>query len=162
MVKSRFKFWSLLAIISSLLLLGVLIYFVFKFGIMNLPLYATIPLFVLLILCVVWLLFGEIRTKLVKVNVEGDTITVKNFIGFGIEKKYYFKELRGYKISMLPSEYQEYEYLYLLLKERKAIKISQFYHSNYVEIKQAIIRKTKSLGTEHFSLVREVKEIFMA
>ena len=83
-------------------------------------------------------------------------------MGAGIEKKFYFNEFTGYKISILPSEYEEFEYLYLLIEERKVIKISQFYHSNYAELKQSIIRKTKNLGKEHFSFVREVKEIFMA
>ena len=162
MVESKFKFWSLFAIISSLLLLVVLIYTICKLGIVNLPLYASVPIFILLILIVAWLLFGEIRTKIVKVTIEGDTITVKNFLGLGVEKKYDFKEFEGYKISVLPSEYHEFEYLYLLLSRKKVIKISESYHNNYSELKQAIVRKTKNLGIENFSFLEEIKDLFKA
>ncbi len=161
MVESKFNFWSFVAVISSLLLFVLLFYILCKIGIMNLPVYASIPLLALLLFLMVWLLFGEIRTKLIKIKIENNSITVKNFIGLGIEKKYYFREFDGYKISILPSEYQDFEYLYLFAEQRKVIKISQFYHSNYAELKQSIIRKTKNLGTAHFNFVAEVKEIFI-
>ena len=87
---------------------------------------------------------------------------MRRFLGLGHVKVYNFSEFEGYKISILPSESQEYEYLYLLINRKKVIKISQFYHSNYSEIKEVIVKKTKNLGKESFSLITEVKEIFAA
>ena len=75
---------------------------------------------------------------------------------------YAFKEFDGYKISILPSEYQDYEYLYLMSNQKKIIKVSQFYHSNYLDLKKAIETKTRNLGEEPFSLFKELKEIFVA
>ena len=161
MVKSKFKFWSVFAIVSCLIALAVLTVILFAIGVLDLPIYASIPVLAFVIFFIVWLFFGELRTKLVKVNVDTDFIMVKKFAGLGIEKKYSFKEFAGYKISILPSEYQDFEYLYVMLDGRKAIKISQFYHSNYAELKQAIIKKTKKLGIENFSFVRELREIFV-
>lgn len=107
-----------------------------------------------------WLFFGELRIKAVKIKIENETISLKMFLGFGKERKYELKEFDGYKISILPSEYQEFEYLYLLIDQKKVIKISQFYHSNYAEIKQGISRNTKNLGKLDFNIFSEIKEIF--
>ena len=45
---------------------------------------------------------------------------------------------------------------------KKIIKVSQFYHSNYLDLKKAIETKTRNLGEEPFSLFKELKEIFVA
>lgn len=161
MIESKFKFWSIFAIISCLLLIIALIFAFYKLGVTDLPLYANIFLFVLLAFIITWLFFGELRTKAVKVKIEKETISLKTFIGLGKEKIYDFKEFDGYKISILPSDYQEYEYLYLLIDQKKAIKISQFYHSNYAELKQAISEKTKNSGKLNFNIFSELKEIFI-
>jgi hypothetical protein len=162
MVESKFKFWSLLAITSSLLLFIALISTFFTIKVSNFPLRASIPLFIFILFVIAWLFFGEIRTKAITVKIEKNTINIRRFLGLGHKKVYDFSEFEGYKISILPSESQEYEYLYLLINRKKVIKISQFYHSNYSEIKQVIIRKTKNLGKETFSIINEVKEIFAA
>ena len=87
----------------------------------------------------------EFRTKAIHIKIEGDTISVKDYLGQGAAKKYLFKEFTGYMISIKSSEYEEFEFLYLMQNQKKAIKISQFYHSNYNEMKQAIIKKTKNI-----------------
>lgn len=162
MVESKFKIWTLLAIISSLLLFAVLIFVFIRSAISSLPLYASIPLLLFLLFIIAWLVYGELRTKAIKVRVESNTIIANGFIGLGPDRIYDFKEFDGYKISILPSEYQEYEYLYLLRNHKKVIKVSQFYHGNYFDIKKAITTKTRNLGEEPFSLFQELKEIFVA
>ena len=82
-------------------------------------------------------------------------------MGLGKESKFHFKQLDGYRISILPNEYQDFEYLYLIIEGRKVIKLSQFYHSNYLEIKRMLISKTKNLGILNFNLLDEFKEIFV-
>lgn len=161
MVESKFKISSIFAIIVSLLFLLGFTYILAWLGFPNLPLFASIPLLLFLLFFIVWLFFGEARTKLVKVSIENDAISVRGFMGIGVLKRYYFNEFEGYKTAILPSEYQEFEYLYLFLKGRKAIKISQFYHSNYAEMKLAIAKKTKNLGIERFNFGRELREIFI-
>lgn len=89
-------------------------------------------------------------------------IFVTGYLGLGITKKYNFSEFDGYKFSILQSEHRDFEYLYLLVNGRAVIKISQFYHSNYTELKQIIIKKVKNLGKEDFSLTREIKSVFRA
>ena len=97
---------------------------------------------------------------MLKIAIESDRIIVNNFQGLGNTNVVYFSEVEGYKICVLPSEYKDYEYLYLLKNGQKIIKLSEFYHKNYPELKSEIAKKCKNLGTEKFSLGRVFKELF--
>ncbi len=61
---------------------------------------------------------------------------------------------------MLESNYAEYEYLYLIKGIKKMVKISTFYHQNYLEMKQYLATKVKYLGDIPFSMSDEFREIF--
>ena len=43
---------------------------------------------------------------------------------------------------------------------KKIIKLSQFYHRNYAELKAAVAKKVKYLGKEKFSIRSEFRELF--
>ncbi len=159
MVESKLKFRTLAVIFSCIFLCIVCLLFLVISGISDLPLFASIPILLLFLFIVIWLVYGEIRTKAIKVKINSNNVIVKNFMGLGSGKDYGFNEFDGYRISILPSEYKEYEYLYLYIGQKKVIKISQFYHSNYDELKMSLTSKTKNLGEEPFSIIREIKEI---
>ena len=159
MVESKFKIWTLAAIFSSVFLCIVCLLVLIISGISDLPLFAGIPILLLFLFILTWLVYGELRTKAIKVKINSNNVIVKNFMGMGSGKDYGFKEIDGYKISILPSEYKEYEYLYLFIGQKKIIRISQFYHSNYDELKRSLTSKAKNLGEEPFSIMREIKEI---
>jgi len=114
----------------------------------------------LIIFIFVWLVWGEMRTKILKVGIEKDRIGVTNFQGLGNLKIVLFSEIDGFKTCVLPSEYKDYEYLYLIKNGQKIIKLSEFYHKNYAELKNEISKKCKNLGIEKFSLGRVIKELF--
>jgi hypothetical protein len=107
-----------------------------------------------------WLVWGEMRTKILKVVIDNDRIVVTNFQGLGSSKVFYFSEIDGYSTIVLPSEYEDFEYLYVMKQGRKVIKISDFYHANYRDLKREISGKCKNLGVQKFSLVQEFREIF--
>lgn len=113
----------------------------------------------LVIFSFVYLLIGELRTKVIIVEIEKDEIRIKRFFGIKVET-YKISEISGWKYSHLTSRGGTYEYLYLIKNERKIIKISQFYHKNYSQLKNEIKIKLKCLGYEKFSLIDEFKEIF--
>ena len=159
MVESKLKIRTLAVIFSCIFLCIVCLLFLVISGISDLPLFASIPILLLFLFIVIWLVYGEIRTKAIKVKINSNNVIVKNFMGLGSGKDYGFNEFDGYRISILPSEYKEYEYLYLYIGQKKVIKISQFYHSNYDELKMSLTSKTKNLGEEPFSIIREIKEI---
>jgi hypothetical protein len=109
-----------------------------------------------------WLSLGEMRNKVIVVNIGYDNLTVKRYLGMGKLTTFYFNQLDGFKTSILPSRGAEYEYLYLMTGNRKIIKLSQFYHKNYLDLKDALISAgIKDLGYEKYSANTELKEIFM-
>lgn len=103
--------------------------------------------------------FGEVKTKFIAVEFEKDEIIVKRFLGLQT-KSYKFSEIEAWKYSHLASKRGTYEYLYLYKNGHKIIKISQFYHRNYDEVKRYIETKFKCLVYEKFSYIDELKEMF--
>lgn len=106
-----------------------------------------------------YLIFGELRTKYINVELNKNEIIVKRFFGLKTEI-YRVSEIDGWKYSLLPSRGGTYEYLYLYKNNKKQIKISEFYHRNYKQLKKEIQTQYKSLGYEKFSYIDELKEIF--
>jgi len=119
-----------------------------------------IPLILLLTFTFAWLFFGEFRTKMIKVKIDDDGITIKKFGGLGVSKRFLFTELDGFKISILRSQAKNNEYLYFMQGYKKIGKISDFYHKNYLDLKGLIKTKIKDLGFENFSYIDEIKESF--
>lgn len=113
----------------------------------------------LIIISFLYLLFGELRTKMIKVEIDKNEIIIKRFFGLKTES-YKNQEIDGWKYSHLSSRGGTYEYLYLYKNEKKIIKISEYYHKNYFQIKNKIEAKFKDLGYERFSFIDELKEIF--
>lgn len=121
-----------------------------------------LPLELWLSVMLVWLFWGEFRTKMIKVVIEGDVISVRKFGGLGKKRDFLFPEFDGFKTSMQPYKARGIlEYLYILKGNRKIIKISEAYHKNYHELKVAVEMKIPKLGNEDFSLMDELKEIFL-
>ena len=116
---------------------------------------------VVVLLMWAWLFYGELRTKVIAVTIGYDNFTVKRYFGLGKAQTYYFKDAEGFLLSILPANYVVYEYLYVMQGGKKVIKLSQFYHKNYEELKAGIEEANiKYLGEENFSYGREIKEIF--
>lgn len=109
----------------------------------------------------VWLIFGELRTKATVVKINSDNIILSKFLGAGTEEEFSFDYFDGFAIAILPSRGKAYEYLYLMTGNKKAIKLSEFYHKNYYELKQEISKNSKFLGNRRFSYLAELKEIFI-
>lgn len=99
---------------------------------------------------------------MLKVEIDGDVISVRKFGGLGEKRDFLFSEFDGFKTSLqLYIGRGNLEYLYILNGKRKTIKISEAYHSNYRDLKVAIGLKIPNLGNEDFSLGDEFKEIFL-
>ena len=163
MIQSKFNRGSLVKIIISLslilfLLLAVLFFFHFD-SVENI---AIMGLFIFIVcLFLVWIIYGECRTKALKATIGHDTITIRNYFGLGKEKTFYFSNIQGYKIEVLSTEYTDYEYIYLISDGRRVIKFSEWYHANYPEIKAWIISsRLPFLGREKFNFAREMRDIF--
>ena len=73
---------------------------------------------------------------------------------------FYYADLEGYHVSILSSANAANEYLYLMKDGKKVVKLSDFYHKNYSEMREALGDSLKNLGYMEFSYWQEVKEIF--
>ena len=161
MIESKSKIWTLLPILLATLCTGLL-YFTGKTFLITEYAFTKgymISAFLLTFAVWVWIFFIELRTKAIKVIVDGDTITIKSILGMGWSQKYRFDELDGFVISSIPNGLGEnWECLCLLKNKRKVAKISEFYHENYFEIKDMIHSRTFFLGEEPFDVLLELKE----
>ena len=105
--------------------------------------------------------FGELRTKIITIDIEYDKVRVKKYGGLGISKEYQIDDISGFKISILRSKNGVYEYLYLIADNKKIAKISEYYHGNYKELKKNLIAaRIPRLGIERFSNRQELRDTF--
>ncbi len=161
-MQSKFKFWAFLPVGLLLIVTGLLI--VVTLTLFDKPGFPPFSIFVfygLFLFVWTWLVFGELRTKIIKAQIHESEIIVFNYLGLGKKKVYCLAQFEGFETALLPSKYGTYEYLYLIQKGKKVIKLSQFYHSNYYDLKLALADRAQNLGQKHYSLLREVKEIFI-
>ena len=75
-------------------------------------------------------------------------------------KEFSWGEFDGFETTVASSKYGDYEYLYLIKAGRREIIISEFYHSNYFELKNFIEKKVMNLGYKPINLIAVFKEIF--
>ncbi|WP_295720885.1 hypothetical protein [Mucilaginibacter sp.] len=109
----------------------------------------------------IWLIFGELRTKAISIEIEDRTFVIKRYLGLGTSRRFDLDDISGFKTSILSSKSGSYEYLYLMVGVKKVAKLSMFYHSNYKELKRYIVSMNiKNIGFERFSNRQELKDIF--
>lgn len=113
----------------------------------------------ILILSFLITFFGEVKAKFISVEFTQHEIIVKRFLGLQT-KSYEVTAIEGWKYSHISSKGATYEYLYLYENGQKAVKLSQFYHKNYDEVKRYVKAAFKDLGYEKFSYIDEFKEFF--
>jgi len=119
-----------------------------------------LPLMVLPVFVLLWLIFGELRTKVISADLEYDHIIIRRYCGFAAPVTFYYADLDGFNTSILSSASGGNEYLYLMKDGKKVAKFSDFYHKNYSEMKETLPDSLKDLGYMNFSYWQEVKEIF--
>src|SRR5690606_36162160 len=140
-LRSKFTFKSYLVLLLTIVCLYLLFMVVPTFFgnsyYDNKPFPKIFILLGLIIFTFIYLVFGELRTKYITIELTQNNIVVKRFFG-AIIKSYKASEIDGWKYSMLPSRGGTYEYLYFYQNNKKKIKISEFYHKNYKQLKNEI------------------------
>ena len=161
LLRSQFRLWALLPFVLFIITTVTIIFLINNItGKSAIPLLAFIIYMIILLFTWTWLVFGEFRTKAIKVEIENKVISVSNYYGLGSRKVYSFSQFNGFETALLPTRYDTYEYLYLVENDRKVVKISEFYHKNYLELKNIIASNCNNLGLKKFRMAQEVREIF--
>ncbi|WP_407520540.1 hypothetical protein PDL71_10010 [Lacibacter sp. MH-610] len=161
-MKSRFRFWSYLMLacfLAMTYILLLLIYVVFFKQANEKDTIIVVVIFFFLFVWL-WLFFGEIRTKTISAHLSNEGIRYKTYFGFSFSQIYKWSDFEGYKTSLVPSKGRSYEYLYLFINGKKVIKVSEFYHSNYSEMKKYVAARVSYLGKEDYRYFRDIKEVF--
>ena len=162
-MKSTFKFAAYIRLIVLLpLVFGFVAYiWLLVNRLAPIPPLAGLPLLLLLSFTIIRLVFGELRTKMIKIVIERDLISVRGFGGLLRKSEYSLSDFDEFRTTKIFSDGNINEYLYLIKRNRKIIKLSQAYHKNYAELKAAIQLQVEDLGYEQFNFMDEIKEIFM-
>ncbi len=106
-----------------------------------------------------WILLAEVRSKAITVALEANSLTVRGYYGLGSKRSILYADCSGFTTSDLPTESgQTYEYLYVMQNGKKVVKVSEFYHKNYDELKREIAKKMKYLGDKPFSMSEELMD----
>ena len=107
-----------------------------------------------------WLVFGEMRVRMIAVKIATDHLVIAPFLGQGKKRNGYLITLDGFETVLLPSRYNSYEYLFILRSGKRVVRLSAFYHSNYEELKALLCRKLKPLGGDGFEVSKELRDMF--
>ena len=94
MTISKFRIWSILPIIMTLIISGVLCIVLYKIILSSDKIF-PVSFFVFIVLfssILIWLIFGELRKKTILVKIDSNSITIKHFMGLGYSCQTMLKE----------------------------------------------------------------------
>ena len=163
-MKSKFSGWAYFVAFYASLFTLIFLFCILSDIVFNsvVPVYFYFIITFFVVFVWTWSVFGEMRKKVVAIEIGYNSIAVKRYLGLGRPQVFYFEQVDGYKLSVLASSSTLYEYLYLMQGDKKIVKLSEYYHKNYKELKDLLIdAKFKDLGFEEYSGLRELKEIFV-
>lgn len=160
-VVSRFSWQVYFVVAAALLFIGFCGLFICGAvraeGASRLPVYGVT---FLMLFCVCWLVFGELRRSAVRLRIDGGTLAVTSFAGLGFTRRYDLKSFDAVTSTILVSRGGAYEYRYLMKAGRRVVRISAFYLKNYREISEALSEHCVYKGRRPMNFWLEMKEIF--
>lgn len=160
-VVSRFSWRVYFVVAATLLFVGLLGLCII--GAIRADAGSRVPAYFMMLLmlfCVCWLVFGELRRSAVRLRIDGEILSVTPFAGLGFTRRYELKCFDGITSSMLASRGGAYEYRYLVKDRRRVVRISSYYLKNYEKLSQALSKHCVYRGERPMNLWLEVKEIF--
>lgn len=167
MIKSKFTYWAALPLLllviltASFTVLGYLLFFMPNDGTITIGIYAMLTFVTFFFALVAFWITVEFRKKLIVVQVDSYSISIRSFYGLGAEQKFDGRQLDGYTTTLLPVLYgTTYEFLYVVKDGKQVFAMSAFYHHNYRELKKALSGKLKFIGDNTFEMAKEIKDTF--
>ena len=154
----RIVFPVFYSLISSLLLPASLWYIL-----TSTDLYDILPgvlVFVFTLFLWVVMVWGELRLKMSRLYFKEGVMEIISFWGLWGKRICYYEHITGFKTLLEPALPTPYECITLMNGEKKLLRISQFYYSNYDEIKLLVTNTFQDLGREEFSTKRTFADIF--
>ena len=151
---SKFKFLPILLASYISILPVMLIYLCY-----NSP-YATmtLPILFLFFILVFW---GTVfRTRAHRVTIDQQCVVVKRYFGIGKSESYALNSLDGFVSLFESGKLGVSENLFILQKGKRVVCISEFYHSNYGELKKILIERLINFGVNDYDVKEEWSNLF--
>lgn len=103
---------------------------------------------VMSVFSLVLMLFGvyQFIYHIVKIEITEKEIAIRKNLGFGRKMRFTWGEIDGFEIVERSSRSEKYEVLHVRKNKRIVIRVSQFYLSNYSEIKKVILMNLSKVG----------------
>jgi phosphorylcholine metabolism protein LicD len=156
---SKFKISSYLILIFLFFTTGLFIKILFDFNTtFNSKIAGSFVM--ILLFFVVFLLFIELRDKVIAIKFEQNGLNINRFLGL---KKTIFinnKEIKGFHKSIITTKNGRYNYIYLMKRNKKIAKISEQYHKNFNDLSSEIEKRYNNLGFTNTTLISELKDMF--
>lgn len=105
------------------------------------------------------MVWGELRRKALCVRFKEHVVETQTFFGFGKKQVYPYELFKGYHIGLLPALPKPYEQLIMVVGERQVFAVSEFYLSNYAELKTFISEHFAYLGVKKYNQAEEFRKI---
>lgn len=159
MLKSKFQNKAYIVLCLTILVLALLAYFIssaIQKRSIDLDGIIDIGAF---ILAGAFLLFSELRRRIVSVSIDHQSISYTNYAGLGKRRYHWWYELDGYILTKVSMQESSYEYISLIREGKTLFRIVEFYHDNYEEIKLALESQTKCIEERETNLLDELLEV---
>jgi len=94
---------------------------------------------------IIWGFFIEMNMRMGTLSVDGNTITIKQLLGFGTKRTFKTDEIDGFVIRDFKQRGQYQEYCYLIKDKKAVLMFSSLYYKNYMEVRAEIQKHVKQL-----------------
>jgi phosphorylcholine metabolism protein LicD len=159
-MKSKFKTISYFILTFFIFFIGFLVIILVDFKtVFNSKIAGSI--LVLLIFFSAFLIFIELKDKIIAIILEHNSVIINRFCGLTNPVFFYDKEIEGFHNSIVTTRrYGRYNYIYLMKGNKKIAKISNQYHKNFGDLSREIEKKYKNLGFINSNFMSELKDMF--
>jgi hypothetical protein len=114
----------------------------------------------LLLLSFIWILIVEVYVKTNSITFLDNTIKISRILGLTSEKEINLTEFDGFYTVNIHYKSGSYEHLFLIKNNKRYCAVTEFYHSNYQELKAVASKKLKDLGPIKSNLFKELINSF--
>lgn len=161
-LKSKFSFSVAVLIAIIAFVTALVVINLFARGKDDPEIFRSTPVLISAIPTWLWLVFVELRGKVVKVELQEEQLLVSKFAGLAPKTIYKYSVFEGFQITNVPEMRGNfpYQYLCLLQKGKRVVKISERYHDNYEGLKNYIAKKIPDLGTKRYVFLQNFREMF--
>ncbi len=92
------------------------------------------------------------RTRAHRVTIDQQCVVVKRYFGLGKSESYALNSLDGFVSLFESGKLGVSENLFILQKGKRVVCISEFYHSNYGELKKILIERLINFGVNDYDV----------